>query len=110
MSKGKGMISYPVAMGHITLVPTAELTCGNCGSCEVVCSTVHEGACSPSLRRIWVKRDPFHSVYLAETCQHSILNQYSQLDQQEAVVFGKWSLKDQSHKEEANRQACSKNH
>ena len=41
---------------------------------------------------------------------HSILNQYSQLDQQEAVVFGKWSLENQSHKEEQNRQACSKNH
>jgi len=35
------------------------------------------------------------------TESHSILNEYSQLDQQEAVVFGKWSLKDQSHKEEA---------
>ncbi len=37
-----------------------------------------------------------------------ILNQYSQLDWQEAVVFGQWSLKGQSHKEEENRQACSK--
>jgi hypothetical protein len=43
------------------------------------------------------------------TESHSILNEYSQLDQQEAVVFGEWSLKDQSHKEEANRQTCSKN-
>jgi hypothetical protein len=32
---------------------------------------------------------------------HSILNQYSQLDQQEAVVFGKRSLENQSHKEDA---------
>jgi hypothetical protein len=39
---------------------------------------------------------------------NSILNEYSQLDQQEGVAFGKWSLKNQSHKEEANRQACSK--
>jgi hypothetical protein len=41
---------------------------------------------------------------------HSILNEYSQSDQQEAVVFGKWSLENQSHKEEQNRQACLKNH
>jgi hypothetical protein len=32
---------------------------------------------------------------------HSILNEYSQLDQQEAVVFGKWSLENRSHKEDA---------
>ena len=34
------------------------------------------------------------------TESHSILNEYSQLDQQEGVVFSKWSLKDQSHKED----------
>ena len=45
---------------------------------------------------------------LISTEGHSILNEYSQLDQQEAVVFGKWSLEAQSHKEESNRQACSK--
>lgn len=45
---------------------------------------------------------------LVSTEGHSILNQYSQLDQQEAAVFGKWSLKNQGHKEEANRQTCLK--
>jgi len=42
------------------------------------------------------------------TESHSILNEYSQLDRQEAVVFGEWSLKDQGHKEESNRQPCLK--
>jgi hypothetical protein len=59
--------------------------------------------CNDLTRIAWEINGPSISIE-----GHSILNEYSQLDQQEAVVFGKGSLEDQSHKEEANRQACLK--
>ena len=59
----------PKAIGHIVQVSVDESACSSCGTCELVCATVHEGAASPSLRRIWIDRFPFEARYIALTCQ-----------------------------------------
>lgn len=57
------------AIGHIVQLSVDESACSSCGTCELVCATVHEGAASPSLRRIWMDRSPFQARYIALTCQ-----------------------------------------
>jgi Fe-S-cluster-containing hydrogenase component 2 len=42
--------------------------CQDCGLCELVCATAHDGACGPTLRRLWLKRNPFISEYIVLTC------------------------------------------
>lgn len=59
----------PKATGHIVQVSVDESACSSCGTCELVCATVHEGDASPSLRRIWMDRFPFEARYIALTCQ-----------------------------------------
>lgn len=61
--------NIPKAIGHIVQFPAEATACSSCGTCEVVCATVHEGAASPSLRRIWLDRYPFEARYIALTCQ-----------------------------------------
>jgi len=59
----------PKAIGHIVQFSVEASACSSCGTCEVVCATVHEGATSPSLRRIWLDRFPFEARYITLTCQ-----------------------------------------
>jgi len=59
----------PKAIGHIVQLSVEASACSSCGTCEVVCATVHEGATSPSLRRIWLDRFPFEARYITLTCQ-----------------------------------------
>jgi anaerobic carbon-monoxide dehydrogenase iron sulfur subunit len=54
-------------MSAISVLPDL---CTGCQSCEMVCSLSHEGACSPSLSRIQVKKWGEIAVYLPIVCQH----------------------------------------
>lgn len=60
--------SYPRASGHIGHVPEEESVCADCGTCELVCATHHEGACAPFLTRCWCYRDQMQSEYEVFTC------------------------------------------
>jgi Fe-S-cluster-containing hydrogenase component 2 len=51
--------------GRIVHDPTA---CISCGICELVCAVYHDGSSSPSLRRLWLVRDPFNVRYIVKTC------------------------------------------
>jgi Fe-S-cluster-containing hydrogenase component 2 len=62
-------IEIPKAMGHIVQVSIDESACAGCGTCELVCSLVHEGAVGPSLRRLWLDRDPIGLVHHIVSCQ-----------------------------------------
>lgn len=42
--------------------------CVGCGTCEMVCSLVHEGVCSPSLSRIRIVRDQSNGYHIPITC------------------------------------------
>ena len=42
--------------------------CVGCATCEMVCSLVHEGICSPSLSRIRVVRYPTQAFNVPITC------------------------------------------
>ena len=44
--------------------------CTGCQSCEMACSLSHEGATSPGLSRIRIKRWPEIAVYMPIVCQH----------------------------------------
>jgi len=59
----------PKAQGHIVQVSFDESACTGCGTCELVCATVHEGSVGPSLRRIWLNRDGIHLVCHVLTCR-----------------------------------------
>jgi Fe-S-cluster-containing hydrogenase component 2 len=59
----------PRAEGHIMQVEMDESACAGCGTCEVVCALVHDGAAGPSLRRIWLDRDGVGLTYQVLTCQ-----------------------------------------
>jgi anaerobic carbon-monoxide dehydrogenase iron sulfur subunit len=54
-------------VNSISVVPER---CTGCQSCEMVCSLSHEGACSPSLSRIQVKKWEEISVFIPIVCQH----------------------------------------
>jgi Fe-S-cluster-containing hydrogenase component 2 len=58
----------PKAKGHIVQVSFDESACTGCGTCELVCATVHEGSVGPSLRRIWLDRDGINLAYRVLTC------------------------------------------
>ena len=58
---------------HIEKCPPSYSVCTGCGSCEIICSLVHEGLASPSCNRIFVQQGPtnkliFH-VYTCQQCQ-----------------------------------------
>jgi len=42
--------------------------CVGCGTCEMVCSLVHEGVCSPALSRIRIVRDQTNGYHIPITC------------------------------------------
>ncbi|MCD6537140.1 4Fe-4S dicluster domain-containing protein [Candidatus Bathyarchaeota archaeon] len=43
--------------------------CRWCRSCELICSLIHEGACSPSLSRITITIDQFNAEVSADFCR-----------------------------------------
>ncbi|ABO50356.1 4Fe-4S ferredoxin, iron-sulfur binding domain protein [Desulforamulus reducens MI-1] len=53
-------------MGKVLLVN--HLRCVGCGTCEVVCSLVHEGICSPVLSRIRIVRHEKKGYHIPITC------------------------------------------
>ena len=57
------------AKGHIEQVSFEESACTSCGTCELVCAAVHGGSVGPSLRRIWLSRDPIGLMHNVLTCQ-----------------------------------------
>ncbi len=54
-------------MSSISISPER---CTGCQSCEMVCSLSHEGACSPALSRIQVKKWGEIAVSIPIVCQH----------------------------------------
>jgi Fe-S-cluster-containing hydrogenase component 2 len=56
------------AEGHVVQLSLDESACTGCGTCELVCATVHEGSAGPSLRRIWLDRDGINLAYHVLTC------------------------------------------
>lgn len=44
--------------------------CAGCMSCEVICALVHDGASSPSRRRLSVQRDIRKMTHTVLTCKH----------------------------------------
>ena len=59
----------PKAMGYIAQVSIDESVCAGCGTCELVCAAVHEGSVGPSLRRIWLEKEPVELIHHLATCQ-----------------------------------------
>ena len=57
------------AQGHIEQVSFEESACTGCGTCELVCATIHGGSVGPSLRRIWLSRDPIGLIHNVLSCQ-----------------------------------------
>ena len=55
--------------GYINQVCDDISTCTSCGTCELVCATVHEGKTGPSHKRLWLLREPFQGRYVVATCQ-----------------------------------------
>ena len=55
--------------GYVSMTDPEYSICSDCGSCELVCSLAHEGACGPTLRRIWLDRDPYRSYFEAVSCK-----------------------------------------
>jgi Fe-S-cluster-containing hydrogenase component 2 len=55
--------------GYIGFTAPEISVCSDCGTCELVCATYHEGATSPALRRIWLQRNPFKSEYIILACK-----------------------------------------
>ena len=69
----KGAKEVPRARGYIAQVPFDESACTGCGTCELVCAAVHEDSVGPSLRRIWLDRDPIglaHNVLTCRQCRY----------------------------------------
>ncbi|NLG50261.1 MAG: 4Fe-4S dicluster domain-containing protein [Chloroflexi bacterium] len=57
------------AAGRIQRVAFEENACISCGTCSLVCSTVHEGASSNAVAGIWLERHPFECEYDLFTCE-----------------------------------------
>lgn len=56
---------------HIVQAPTSYSVCTGCASCEMLCSLVHDGAVSPSYRRIYMNPGPTTTmIHTLRTCQH----------------------------------------
>ena len=62
-------VEVPKAKGYIAQVSFDESACTGCGTCELVCAAVHEGSVGPSLRRIWLARDPIGLIHNVLTCR-----------------------------------------
>ena len=62
-------ISISKASGHISQVSIDESVCVGCGTCELVCAAVHGGSVGPSLRRIWLQKEPVSLIHHLVTCQ-----------------------------------------
>jgi Fe-S-cluster-containing hydrogenase component 2 len=62
-------ITVPKASGHIAQISIDETLCTGCGTCELVCATVHGGAVGPNLRRIWLQKEPVALIHSVVTCQ-----------------------------------------
>jgi len=63
------VVEVPKAMGYIAQVSIDESVCAGCGTCELVCAAVHEGSVGPSLRRIWLEKEPVELIHHLATCQ-----------------------------------------
>jgi len=57
------------AIGRISLIAFDENACVSCGTCSLVCSTVHGGASGNALAGIWLDRFPFECEYHLLTCE-----------------------------------------
>ncbi len=58
---------------HIVKAPMEYSVCTGCGSCEIICGLMHEGASSPSYRRIWLDHGQSQKrVYKIYSCQHCV--------------------------------------
>jgi len=55
---------------HVVQYPPEVSLCAGCTACEVVCSLVHEGVSSPSLRRIYLERNNTQMIHTIHACQH----------------------------------------
>lgn len=64
----ESVVEVPKAKGYIAQVSFGESACSGCGTCELVCAAVHGGSAGPSLRRIWLDRDPIGLVHNVLTC------------------------------------------
>lgn len=66
------MSQKPESFGpHIVQCSADESLCAGCSACEIVCGLVHDGSSSPSLRRIFLKRDTcelIHTIYACQQC------------------------------------------
>jgi Fe-S-cluster-containing hydrogenase component 2 len=62
-------LEIPKTKVYVSQVSLSESACTGCGTCELVCALVHEGSTGPSLRRIWLDRDPINLVHRVITCQ-----------------------------------------
>lgn len=56
---------------HKLIVPNNNL-CKGCGLCELACSLIHEGSCSPSLSRIHVLKDHERYRFRISVCLQCI--------------------------------------
>lgn len=63
-------VNTPNKTKHIVVAPKEYSICSGCGSCEMVCSLVHEKFVSPSTHRIYVEFAPGDSLmHTIHTCQ-----------------------------------------
>ena len=58
---------------HIVQYPADHSLCAGCGTCEAVCGLTHDGATSPSIKRIFLVRDTtmtedMHKVFSCQQC------------------------------------------
>ncbi len=56
------------AIGHIAQMQLDQSVCAGCGTCEVICATVHEGDSGPRHKRLWIERNEFEGFAAALTC------------------------------------------
>jgi len=58
----------PPAKGHIAHVSLDTTVCVGCGTCELVCGLIHNGASGPSLRRLWLVINNFQGTSYTLRC------------------------------------------
>ena len=57
---------------HIIQYPADVSLCAGCSGCEIVCGLLHDGVSGPSVRRLFVKKDPVQMIHKVYTCQHCV--------------------------------------